>query len=72
MRKCSVSNHELLYETPVHAVITVSEDGTFRIEGMRGAPYLGITPAMIGEPDMERNGLPFDANVLSAHFRLIV
>lgn len=72
MKKCPVSDHELLYGAPVHAVVTVSEDGTFRIEGMSGMPYLGITPAMIGEPEQDRNGLPFDTNVLSAYFRLIV
>ena len=70
MEKFHLSRHELLYETPVHAIVTVSDDGEIKIDGMTGAMYLGITREMTGNPPYDKNGLPCDASVLSAHFKI--
>ena len=58
-----------LYEKPVHAIVTVWEDGEVLIEGMKGAPYLGKTPEMLGSSSY-KSAMPFDASVLSAHFKI--
>lgn len=70
MAKFALSNHELLFEKPVHAVMTVKEDGEIQIDGMRGGMYLGVTRPMTGNPEFDSVGLPCDASVLSAHFKL--
>ena len=58
-----------IYDKPVHAIVTVWEDGEIKIEGMKGGPYLGKTPEMLGSSSYKDN-IPFDASVLSAHFKL--
>jgi len=70
MDKCSVSKHELLYAKPVHAIVTISKDGEFNIEGMEGGMFMGITPEMTGNKSFDDEGLPCDGNVLSSHFKL--
>lgn len=70
MEKFHLSNHVLLYDTPVHATVTVSDDGEIKIEGMDGNMYLGVTRETTGNPIYDSNGLPCDASVLSAHFKI--
>ena len=70
MAKYENSDHELLFTDPVHAIVTVTEDGEIRIEGMKGSMYLGITREMTGNTVYDRAGLPCDPSVLSAHFKL--
>lgn len=70
MAKYENSDHELLFTDPVHALVTVTEDGEIRIEGMKGSMYLGITREMTGNTVYDRAGLPCDPSVLSAHFKL--
>ncbi len=64
------SEHELLFARPVHAVVTVSGNGEIKIEGMKGRMYRNVTPEQTGDPKYDAAGLPCDASVLSAHFRL--
>ena len=71
MGKFECSEHELLFTEPVHALVTVNEDGEIRIDGMEGGMYQGITREMTGNSAFDSAGLPCDASVLSAHFRLL-
>lgn len=70
MAKFAQSEHELLYTEPVHAIVTLTDRGELRIEGMQGGLLLGVTPESTGEPKFDEVGLACDASVLSAHFRL--
>ena len=70
MAKFRLSNHSLLFEKPVHAVVTVSRDGEIIIDGMKGAMFMGITHEMTGNRSEDKCGLPCDASVLSAHFKI--
>lgn len=70
MKKCNVSKHELLFDTPVHAIITMSKDGEIDIDGMKGGMFMGITPEMTGNKLYDDEGLPVEAYVLSSHFKL--
>ena len=58
-----------IYDKPVHAIVTVWEDGEIKIEGMKGGPYLGKTPEMLGSSSYKDN-IPSDQSVLSAHFKI--
>jgi predicted phosphodiesterase len=58
-----------IYDKPVHAIVTVWEDGEIKIEGMKGGPFLGKTPEMLGSSSYKDN-FPSDQSVLSAHFKL--
>ena len=70
MKKCNVSKHELLFDTPVHAIITMTKDGEIDIDGMKGGMFMGITPEMTGNKSHDDEGLPVEAYVLSSHFKL--
>lgn len=72
MAKFRLSNHSLLFDKPVHAIVTISEDGEILIEGMKGKMYQDITHEMTGNSPLDKCGLPCDASVLSAHFKLFV
>ena len=70
MAKCHVANHTLINAEPVHAIVRMDMDGAVEIEGMRGAPYLGVTLESLGMDAFGRHGFPFTFNVLSAKFTL--
>ena len=70
MAKYENSDHELLFTDPVHAIVTVTDDGEISIEGMQSSMYLGITREMTGNSICDQAGLPCDPSVLSAHFKL--
>lgn len=71
MAKFRLSNHSLLFDAPVHAIVTVSEDGEVIIDGMKGKMFMDITHEMTGNSPYDKCGLPCDASVLSAHFKII-
>lgn len=69
--KFSQANHVLLFDSPLHAVVAVSADGTIEIDGMNGGMYGGFRREDTDNRIYDAAGLPCDPNVLSAHFRLI-
>jgi len=70
MNSSPLAKHELLFDKPVNAIITITDDGEFIIDGMKGGMYLGITPEQVGDRKYDAQGLACDASVLSAHFKL--
>ncbi len=70
MNSSPLANHELLYEKPVHAIVSIKKDGTFTIDGMEGSMYLGVTLESTGNKNDDFEGLPCDASVLSSKFKL--
>ena len=71
MKSSPLAKRELLYDKPVNAVVTVWEDGEVKIEGMKGGCFMGKTPEMLGSSSY-MGKLPFDTNVLSAHFKIFL
>jgi len=63
-----VSN-TLVWEDPIHAVITLRDDGYIKIEGMESKFLFGIDPEAAGLP-LATNGRLCTPNVLSAEFKL--
>ena len=43
------SAHLLIYNDPIHAIVTLSEDGTIEIEGMESSFYKGVSKEMVTE-----------------------
>jgi hypothetical protein len=70
MSKYGCSDHTLLLEDELSAIITVDMDGTFDIHGSKTQPYLGITHEMAGNSSYDEEGCPFDYEILSARFKL--
>ncbi len=64
-RRWEYANHTLIYTEPLHAIITLTEDGGIRIQGMKGGFLHGVTSAQSGnEPDC--GGRPITPVVQSA------
>jgi len=63
-------NHTVCYNDPVHAIVTVSEDGTIDIQGMKSSMYLGVQRTDTGNAYADADGRPVEPEVLSAHFKL--
>lgn len=69
MKKSPLVKRELIYDKPVNAIVTVWEDGEVKIEGMKGKPFMDKYPEDLGSSSYISK-LPFDASVLSAHFKI--
>ena len=70
MAKCPTSCHSILNAVPVHAIVRMGMDGSIRIEGMKGAFYMGVSAESLGIDSTDLFGLPFGVDVLSACFSL--
>lgn len=62
--------HTLIYNDPVHAIITLTDDGTIEINGMESTMYMGITKEMTENPPCDKGARRTTPNVLSAKFKL--
>lgn len=71
MNSSPLAKRELLYDKPVNAVVTVWEDGEVKIEGMKGKPFMDKYPEDLGSSSY-LGKLPFDASVLSSHFKIFL
>ena len=65
----SGADHTVIYNDPVHAIITLSEDGTIEIEGMKSSFFMGVDRAMV-TGDHCVGGRKCTPDVLSAKLRL--
>lgn len=51
-----LASHTVMWDDPVSAIITISQDGRIRVEGQKSRFHLGITPAMAKCPVADSNG----------------
>lgn len=63
-------NHQLLWIDPIHAVVTLREDGTIRIEGMKSRFFMDIDRQVLGYDLQDEDGRLCTPDVLSAEFKL--
>ena len=69
--KYSLLCHQIIWNDPVHAVITLGRDGWLKIDGMKSSFYRGVTPEKAsGSPIYDRTGRPCECEVLSANLKL--
>lgn len=58
-------NHTVLYNDPVHAVVTMSADGSIEIAGMESSMFMGVTPEKAGANFADSSGRPVFPSVQS-------
>lgn len=66
--KHSLANHTVIYNDPVHAVITMNSDGLIKIEGMESSMFMDVTRTKAGQPFADTSGRPVFPKVQSAEF----
>lgn len=66
----NLSQHTVIVNDPVHAVIELDTDGTVKIDGMKSSFFMGVTREMTDNPKLDQAGRPASAEVLSAHFKM--
>lgn len=67
--KYSLVNHTVVYEDPVHAVITLDSEGLIKIDGMESKMLLGVTRTKAGLAFADSSGRPVFPKVQSAEMR---
>lgn len=70
-RQYSRMNHIVAYEDPIHAVVTLSGDGTIAIEGMESRMFMDVTREMTGNKPLDAMGRPVVPRVSSAKIRIL-
>lgn len=69
--KASLLSKTIIWNDPIHAVITLSDDGWLKIDGMTSSFFMGITPEQAtGTPCFDHTGRPCTCEVLSAQLKL--
>ncbi len=67
---CPAASHTLIWNDPVHAIITLCDDGTVQIKGMDSSYYCDVSMESLGLPTIDRDGRPITPNVMTASFKL--
>ncbi|MBR6057347.1 MAG: metallophosphoesterase [Victivallales bacterium] len=60
----------VMFNDPVHAIITLSEDGRIKIDGMQSSLFMGVTREMTGNPKFDAHSRPTTANVQSIDLKM--
>ena len=63
--------HTLNVNEAIHAVITLSDDGEIKIDGMNGTYFMGIDREKAGVTPYDECGRRITPNVSSAHIKLL-
>ncbi|MBQ2820568.1 MAG: metallophosphoesterase [Thermoguttaceae bacterium] len=67
--KYPMANHTVIFEDPVHAIVTMDSEGLIKIEGMKSQMFLGITPEKAGCVSADSSGRPVSPTVQSLETR---
>ncbi|MDO4570610.1 MAG: metallophosphoesterase [Planctomycetia bacterium] len=70
-KKYSLLNHTLVYEDPIHAVVTMDSEGLIKIDGTESRMFLGITTQKAGLRFADSCGRPVVPRVQSAEMRFV-
>ncbi|NLG14794.1 MAG: hypothetical protein GX561_11425 [Lentisphaerae bacterium] len=60
----------VMYNDPIHAIITLTEDGSIQIQGMKSELFMGVTREMTGNPKFDSHSRPVTANVQSMNIKM--
>lgn len=63
--------HTINVNEPIHAVITLTDEGEVQIDGMQGSFFMGVTREMTDAPNFDKAGRAATPNVSSAHIKLL-
>ena len=68
-REHRMVNHTIVFEDPIHAVVTMDSVGLIKIEGMETEMFMGVTRTRAGMKFADASGRPVFAKVQSAEMR---
>lgn len=66
----SLAKNTVMYNDPIHAIITMSSAGRIKIDGMESSLFMGITREMTGNPRYDAHGRDTTARVQSLDITL--
>ena len=66
-----LANHQIIWDDPLSAIVTLSDDGTVKIDGSKSNFLHGITREMTPNVVCDGAGRPCVAEIQSAHFKLL-
>ena len=69
-QKFEMIDHQVIFEEPLSAVVTLDSDGTIDISGSKTGFFCGVNREMTPNEICDRAGRPCTAEILSARFRL--
>ena len=61
----------VIYNEPLHAIITVTDEGEIKIDGMEGSYFMGVDPTTIGNTLFDGASRASTPNISSHHFKLL-
>ncbi len=64
------ADNALVYNDPIHAIVTIWEDGTIEINGMKSSFFCGVGPEIVREGRTCHNAVRITAEVLSEKIKL--
>jgi len=67
-KRWRMSRHMVMWDDPISAIITLSQDGLLRVEGQTSRFHLGISPEDAGYPPEDRCGRLVTPNIRSFEF----
>ena len=70
LRTYPAAANTIIWNDPLHAIITLREDGYVHIRGMRSDYYCGVSMESLGLPRLDPDGRPVTPEVLTTAFRL--
>lgn len=70
-KEYELADHQAIFSDALSAVVTLSDDGTIKIDGCKSEFLYGVTREMSPNPPCDGAGRPCTAEVLSAHFKIM-
>lgn len=68
--KYSLMAHSLIFSEPIHAIVTLKEDGAIKIEGMKSGYFMNVDAETIGRNTADKVGRICTSEVLSANIKI--
>lgn len=66
-----LAGNTVMYNDPVNAIITLTDDGGIKVDGMTSSLFMGITREMTGNDKFDAHGRPTTATVSSFNIKLL-
>ena len=70
MDKYSLIQHSIIWNDPLSAVVTVTEDGNIKIEGAKSDYFMGINHETLGIKNVDPDGRICTASIESANIKI--
>lgn len=65
LERWRLAGNTVMYNDPIHAIITLTDEGRIKIDGMKSELFMGVTREMTGNPKFDAHSRPVTAEVQS-------